>query len=74
VIVVAIMVAIVIAVVVVHVAALANFMELPTPLLGLLATLAVLVDRLFQVLLGLVDVAAASVVAVGAGGDGRSRQ
>jgi len=55
-------------------AALANFFELPTPLLGLLAVLAVLADGLFQALFGLADVIAALVIAVGAGGRRHSSQ
>jgi len=57
-----------------HVAALANFFELPTALLRLLAVLAVLADGLLQVLFGLADVIAALVIAVGAGGRRRSSQ
>jgi hypothetical protein len=70
------LIAVVIAVVVMvpHVAALANFFELTTALLRLLAALAVLADVLLQVLFGLADVIAALVIAVGAGGRRHSSQ
>ena len=73
-IVVAIMIAVVVAVMVTHMTALTDFFKLATALLGLLAVLTVLTNRLLHVFFGLAYVIAALVVAISASRCSHPRQ